>query len=359
MDALSKKYAAISIFVLLLAMFFALLALWKPVLNTLADRRIRRNLQGVNQDLIREGELNLVMIGSGGPIANEDRSSPSLAVFAGKTGFLVDVGPGAWKNISRFRLPAQHIAFVLLTHFHSDHIGDLGEVAMQTWAAGRKLPLRVYGPPGVENVVAGFQAAYALDKRYRVLHHGEETMPEAGGRIEAEAFELKGNALTTVFDQDGLKITAFQVAHHPIEPVCGYRIEYRGRIVVVSGDTSKNNNVARYSKQADLLVHDALSHALASRISKVAADLSMPRLVKILDDIPSYHATPVEAAETAREAGVRMLVLTHITPPVPNWRVRRMFMQGVEKVWAGRIVLGEDGITFKLPVGTNRIEIGD
>ncbi|MFH1138969.1 MAG: MBL fold metallo-hydrolase [Pseudomonadota bacterium] len=219
-----RKFLTISITILMLVVIFTLLIFSESIQNALVDRRILQNLQGGNQDLLHEDGLNLVMIGSGGPIANDDRYSPCMAGFSPKTGFLVDAGPGAWKNISRFRLQADYISFVLLTHFHSDHIGDLGEAAMQNWAAGRSLPPRVYGPPGVESVVAGFRAAYEPDTRYRVLHHGGATMPEAAGRIKAEAFELKGDALTTVFDQDGLKIAAFQVDHHPIEPACGYRI---------------------------------------------------------------------------------------------------------------------------------------
>lgn len=163
--------------------------------------------------------------------------------------------------------------------------------------------------------------------------------------------------MTTVFDQDGLKITVFRVDHHPIEPACGYRIEYRKRVVVVSGDTSKNDNVVRYSKQADLLVHDALAEDLTSKISKKAAELSRSRVVKILNDIPSYHATPVQAAETAREAGVGMLVLTHITPPVPNWMAKKRFLKGVDKAWTGKAVLGEDGMIFRLPAGTDQIDL--
>ncbi|MBU2549566.1 MAG: MBL fold metallo-hydrolase [Proteobacteria bacterium] len=342
--------------VLILATASGLL-LSEPVRNALADRMIRRNLKSVDRGLLEQDSLNMVLVGSGGPIANDVRSSPCLAVFAGRTAFLVDVGPGAWKNINRFRLPADRFEFVLLTHFHSDHIGDLGEFSMQTWAAGRSRPLTVYGPPGVEKVVAGFRTAYELDARYRVLHHGEATMPPAAGGMNAAIVNPAGLGSALVRDYDGLKITAFLVDHHPVEAACGYRIEYKGRTLVVSGDTSKNENVARHARGADLLVHNVLSEALTSRISRVAAEEAMPRLAKITADIPTYHATPVQAAETAREAGVKMLALAHITPPLPNWMARNMFMKGVKAAWAGETVLGEDGLLFRLPAGSGKIEI--
>ena len=157
--------AFIGVLVLVLADAVILSSEWFQ--TALYNRTIRQNLEALNQPPAGGDGLNVVLVGSGGPIANEDRSSPCLAVFAGRTGFLVDVGPGAWKKISRFHLPAAQIGFVLLTHFHSDHSGDLGEVSMQTWAAGRSRPLKVYGPPGVEQVAAGFRAAYEPDARYR------------------------------------------------------------------------------------------------------------------------------------------------------------------------------------------------
>src|SRR6185295_9758423 len=103
-----------------------------------------------------------------------DRAGPCTAVLAGGHFVLVDVGPGSWRQVALQRLPRARLDSVLLTHFHSDHIGELGEAVMQSWVSGRRLPLNVFGPPGVEQVVDGFRTAYAFDTQYRVAHHGAE-----------------------------------------------------------------------------------------------------------------------------------------------------------------------------------------
>jgi ribonuclease Z len=343
--------------VIVLTLTMAALLFSERLQGALADRMIKKNLGQVNSALLGGDALRVILIGSGGPIANETRSAPCLAVLAGSTALLVDVGPGAWKNISRFQLPAARLDLILLTHFHSDHIGDLGEVNMQTWLAGRPRPLSVYGPPGVETVTAGFQAAYELDIGYRVMHHGQATMPEAGGQIKSITVDAPPAGSNTFYDRDGLKLAAFTVDHYPAKPAYGYRIEYKGRVLVVSGDTSKCQNVAVNARGADLLVHCALSDTMMSRISRHAAETGLPRVAQMADDVLTYQATPIQAAETAREAGVKMLVLSHVTPPLPNWLAQGMFMKGVNNTWSGEVVLGEDGLLFNLPVGSDLMEI--
>src|SRR5262249_10187863 len=110
-----------------------------------------------------------------------------------------------WRQVALSHLPRARLDGVLLTHFHSDHIGELGEVVLQSWVAGRRTPLPVYGPSGVEKVVDGFREAYSQDASYRVAHHGKEAMPPEGGTTTAKAIELpdpQGEGV--VFDADGL-----------------------------------------------------------------------------------------------------------------------------------------------------------
>jgi ribonuclease Z len=166
---------------------------------------------------------------------------------------------------------------VLLTHLHSDHIGDLGEVATQSWLGGRKVPLQVYGPPapepaerttdaegetfgtsGTEAVVKGFAQAYNSDAEFRIAQ-GHDLVPTEAARMIGHDFPRPGpEEAVTVYDRDGLKISAFLVNHDPVEPAYGYRIEYGGRAAVVSGDTARVPNMVRFSRGADVLVHEAL-----------------------------------------------------------------------------------------------------
>ena len=159
-----------------------------------------------------------------------------------------------------FGLPLGALSGVLLTHYHSDHIADLGEVLLWSWiqAGGRRAsPLPVYGPPGVAEVVGGFARAYALDAGYRTAHHGADRLPPGGARARAIPIKLPpsdepsgkpsdgdgdddgetAGGTAVVVDEGGLRITAFRVHHEPASPAYGYRVDYRGRSAVVSGDT--------------------------------------------------------------------------------------------------------------------------
>jgi ribonuclease Z len=228
---------------------------------------------------------------------------------------------------------------------------------MQSWALGRPVPLRVYGPPGIEAVVAGFEAAYAPDTGYRVAHHGALLMPPGARPLQARALEVPAEGTTVVFEDGPLRVQAFAVDHAPVSPAYGYRVDFEGRSVVVSGDTRPSENLVAAARGADLLVHEALAAHLIGAAERAASAAGLARRARIAHDIPGYHTTPVQAAEIAAKAGVRMLVLTHLVPPPDNALLRRLFAQGVADAWDGQIVLGEDGMHFSLPPGSQEIAL--
>jgi ribonuclease Z len=175
--------------------------------------------------------LYVAVVGSGSPLTDARRGNPCAAVIAGGRIFVVDAGERSAETMGRMQLASNRIAAVLLTHFHSDHIGGLGTVNLQRWVAdAADVPLRVLGPPGVERVVAGFNEAYALDNGYRIAHHGPEVVRPSGAGMVAEPFSFgEGEDSKVVLDEDGLKVTAFLVDHTPVAPAVGYRFDYRGR----------------------------------------------------------------------------------------------------------------------------------
>jgi ribonuclease Z len=306
-------------------------------------------------DVSAPDALRVLICGSSSPLPHATRARPCTAVFAAGKLWVVDVGPGSWNHVAQWRVPP-NLGAVLLTHFHSDHIGELGEWNLQSWVNGRSAPLTVIGPEGVERVVAGFNEAYALDRGYRTAHHGADFLPPDVGSMAAATIAFaEGAKSAVVHDADGLRITAFLVSHAPVVPAVGYRFDYRGRSVVISGDTAKSERVAEAAKGADVLVHEAQANHIV-KILQEASTQTRPRAAKILGDIPSYHATPTEAAEIANEAGVKLLVMTHLTPPPPNAMVERMFVRGVDDVRKGGWVLADDGMLFTLPEGSEKIE---
>ena len=151
-----------------------------------------------------------------------------------------------------------------------------------------------------------------------------------------------------VFDRNGLKVTMFRVLHDPVKPAVGYRFEYKGNVVVVSGDTAKSESVIEHAKGADLLIHEALNRDMMGRIAGIVSEHGNPRLGKMANDTLGYHTSPVEAAQVAHDAGVKTLVLTHLVPGPRNFVMRHMFLAGVDDAFSGEVILGEDGQRFTL-----------
>jgi ribonuclease Z len=303
--------------------------------------------------------LHVVLCGTGSPLADADRAGPCTAVIAGDAFFVVDVGPGSTESLMLDRLPIGRLSGVFLTHFHSDHIGELGEINMQSWAlGGRTTPLSVYGPPGVQRVVGGFAAAYALDREYRVAHHGEDIIPPTGGLLYAKVFEpAEDGSAVTVFEADGLKVSAVLVDHRPIVPAVAYRFDYKGRSVVISGDTVASDTLARLADGGDLLVHEVLAGCVLKIASEAAYEIGRDRMGKLAADVVDYHTSPRDAVEIARQAGVDTIVFSHLVPAVPGPLVSWIFMRGVDDTGDVEVVVGEDGMHFRMPIDSEEIEL--
>ena len=299
--------------------------------------------------------LHAGLCGSGSPLPDATRAGPCVFVIAGQRLYIVDAGDGSTRKLSLMGLPPGQIEAVLLTHFHSDHIGGLGEMMLQRWAGGsHRDPTPVIGPQGVDSLVEGFNQAYALDKKYRVSHHGEATVPPSGSGGVARPFTLTegSDAGQVVIDRDGLIVTAFPVPHTPVFPAVGYRFDYKGRSVVISGDTAPSQTLAKYAKGADLLFHEGLQTALVSILQESAARHGRTGTAKILGDIPPYHTTPEDAARVAQQAGVRQLVFYHIIPPLPSPFLNAAFLGDAGKIFSGPIKVGKDGLMVSLLPGS-------
>jgi ribonuclease Z len=336
-----------------------------PAVQDAVFRRvIAQTLASTRNDLLEPDALRVVLCGTGNPLADRNRAAACTAIFAGGNIYLVDIGPGAWKNLALWHIPVTRIAAVMFTHFHSDHIGDLGEANLESWAQGRDHPLRVYGPPGVEQVVGGFEQAYSLDEGYRIAHHGTALMGSANWQMQPLAVKIDTPAgvspcvggSATVLEGNGLKVTAFTVDHAPVAPAYGYRFDYKGRSIVVSGDTKKCANLVAAATGADVLIHEAQAAHLVKLIQEAAERIGNARIAKIMSDILRYHTTPIEAASEANQAGVQLLVLSHIGPPTPNMLARIAFMRGVADVRPRDVVLGYDGMLLTMPAGSKSIE---
>jgi ribonuclease Z len=254
-------------------------------------------------------------------------------------------------------LPPAEVSAVFLTHYHSDHIADLGELMLQHWAGGAAArPLPIYGPTGVEQVVAGFEDAYALDKGYRIAHHGPKVVPPSGFGGAPHGFIAdKTSPDRLVIDEPDLKVYAFPVNHHPVEPAVGYLFVYKGRRVVISGDTAPSLRLEAAASHADVLVHEGLAPTLVAVQRAAAVRHGRTNLASILHDILAYHTTPEEAAGIAARAHVGMLLFTHVIPPLPMDALNGPYLGRAPTIFHGPIRVGRDGDFITLPAGSREI----
>jgi ribonuclease Z len=308
--------------------------------------------------LFDDDGMRVLLCGTASPLPHRTRAQACVAVFAAGRFWVVDTGAGSWNRVALLGVDGARIGAILLSHFHSDHIGDLGSFNLNTWVMGRDGALRVFGGPGVERVVAGFNEAYALDRGYRVAHHGADFLPpDRGLMVAVPIAELaESDERKVILSQDGLVISAFAEHHDPIKPAYGYRFDYKGRSVVITGDTAKSDAVVRAAKGTDVLFHEAQANHLVAMVGEAAGAAGRPRVAKIMADIPSYHTSPVEAAEVANAAGVKLLVMYHLTPPPPNKLVEEIFTRGVSDVRAKDWILADDGLVVELPAGSDAVK---
>lgn len=318
----------------------------RAVFKTAVERTVSRDTLATLPD-----GLHVALCGSGSPLPDPGRAGPCTAVIAGKHLFIVDMGSGATRKLAPMGIAAGRAEALFLTHLHSDHIDGLGEFMLQRWvSANHKTPLPVYGPTGVAVVVAGFNAAYAPDASYRVAHHGPDVAPPDGAGGFPNTI-----APGTVYEKDGVTITAFAVDHRPVTGAVGYRFDYKGRSVVLSGDTAPSPTVIAAARGADLLIHEALNPEMAGVIGAAMKKAGKDKTAKIMADIPGYHTSPVDAARIADKAGVKALILTHIVPALPFRLLNGYFLDGAHAEYKGPITIGEDGMIFTLPAGSAEI----
>lgn len=294
--------------------------------------------------------MRVVVCGSASPLGNDvNRAQACIAVLTSKHFLVFDVGARSPLRINQAQLPVNRLLGVFLTHYHSDHISGLPELNLANWVRGRPGPMQVYGPPGVEQVVQGFNLAFRLDQGYRVAHHGSALLPPETAGMNAVVF-TPGEV---VWQDDELKVTSFAVEHPPIEPAVGYRVDYRGRSVVISGDSNASDSLFQAAKGADLLLHDALSRTLLDQMIDTATELEVPVLPKIMEDVIDYHADANSLPQRAQEAGIRQLAYYHLVPVPLTGLTERMFRRGLPK----EVLLVEDLHTFELPPDSDEIRI--
>ena len=263
------------------------------VMPATAGQQVSRDKLGITVTVLGSG---------GGPNPNPKRFGPSILVQAGRQTLLFDCGRGATIRLAQIGMLLGEVRNVFLTHLHSDHIIGLPDLFLTGWGAqGRKTPLRVWGPAGTTQMMDHMQKAFEFDIRIR--RDVDEKFVKEG--ILASSTDIKEGV---VFAEDGVTVTAFLVDHRPIEPAFGYRVDYGGRSVAMSGDTRFSENLIKFARGVDVLVHEAIDpKEVRARLSKMAATQEE------IDNIVAHHITAEEAGVVFSRVKPRLAVYAHIS----------------------------------------------
>jgi ribonuclease Z len=304
----------------------------------------------VRDQLLDPDVITVVTCGTASPIPPRTRAQSCTAVFVNGTFLLFDAGDGAVPSMENLNLPLPDLTAVFLTHYHSDHIADVGEAISRSWILGRRTVLPVYGGQAVERVVDGFNRIYALDYNYRTAHHGEALFPSDTTGAEARLILDPGPEGSIVYDENDVRVTAYTVDHSPILPALGYRVDYAGKSIAISGDTIETEGLQNMSQGADVLVSEVMNKSFVED-----AECALGRLgsanAEIFKDIRTYHIDVEELGQLAEEAGVGTLVLTHQVPTLDDpAQIGLVFESPITAIYGGDLIVAVDGTTVTVPV---------
>lgn len=268
--------------------------------------------------------IKVTLLGTGCPTPVIERFGPSILVEAAGQRLLFDAGRGAIQRLRQVNVRWQDVDAVFLTHLHSDHVVGLPDLWLTGWlvGAGRDRPVHVWGPAGTKEMILHLQQAFKFDTDIRIAHG--QAKPDGAKLVATEIEE------GVVYEKGGVKVTAFEVDHAPVEPAFGYRIDSGGRSVVLSGDTSFCENLIRQAQGTDLLVHE-----VAAPESFRRGGFSPERIASFI----GHHTTPEQAGEVFSRVKPRLAVYSHIVHPDAQ---ADDLIPPTRKTYSGPLEVGED-----------------
>ena len=284
-----------------------------------------------------ESDFKVTLLGTASPSPRPTRFGPSTLVEAGDQKFVIDAGRGVPIRLWQLKVPMGKIDVLFITHYHSDHVSGIPDLWLTGWLSppfGRRItPFHVIGPVGAKNLMDNLQKAYAADIKIRIA---DEKLPPEGASVKTEEFDKDG----VVYEKNGVKVSAFTNHHGDlIHPSVGYKIEYKGHSVVISGDTTYNANVIKYGTGADLLIHEV--------------GMARPELMKVpaVQRIIAHHTPPEEAGKVFAQAKPKLAAYTHIVM-LSNAQIPEPTLDDLvnetRKTYAGPLEVGEDLTSFDI-----------
>ena len=313
------------------------------ILNQQLNQRIAQ-MEENNKIMQDKESIRVYTIGTASPMPGQ-RVQTGTGVIVNGHFFMFDVGDGVVQKAENMGLPLERLDGIFITHWHSDHMMDLPSLISRSWLLGRTNDLYLYGPDGTDTLNQAIDQYLHIENKHRVDHHGTATMDVSKARAISHEFKNVQGEKAVIYQKDGITITAFDVDHEPIEPAVGYAIEYKGKKVVISGDTKKNDLVLEMAQDADLLLHEVILNSLLIQMESSLKQAGMTRNEKIIHDIQDYHTTPAEVVEIAAKAKVKKLILHHFAPP-PDFRIIKNLYKKELSGYDWEIHFANDGDEF-------------
>lgn len=286
-------------------------------------------LRGLSQ--VQPSKTKLILLGTGGgPRPRKSSSAAAQVIVANETAYVIDCGNGVARQLVFAGVPLSKLRHIFLTHHHSDHNADYGNLILLSWTAGLRTRVDSWGPPPLESMTRLFLELNAVDIKTRIEDEGRVPL---GPLIHPH--ELIGGGV--VMQDDNVRVTATLVDHPPVVPAFAYRFDAADRSIVISGDTAKNDNLVRLAKSADVLVHTAFYPSAIDRLTA-----RVPNAPALKHTILAGQTSAEDAGRVAQAAGVKMLVLSHLVPADDPTVTEQMWMEAANTHFHGKVVVGRD-----------------
>jgi len=273
----------------------------------------------------------LILLGTaGGPTPKPNRSAPANVIVVNGASYVVDCGNGVARQMVLAKLKLSSMRSVFLTHQHSDHNADYGNLLLLAWATDLTKRVDTYGPPPLAEMTRQFLELNDYDIRTRIADEGRPPLKDL---IVPHEITAGG----PVMQDENVKVTAAVVVHPPVAPAFGYRFDCPDRSIVFSGDTRPSKNLVELAKGADVLVHEVMH--MPSLDQLIATE---PNAKTLREHLLAAHTTCEEVGRVATEAGVKTLVLTHFVPGGYPFLKDEVWAEAVRPHFSGNLVVGHD-----------------
>jgi ribonuclease BN (tRNA processing enzyme) len=279
----------------------------------------------------QSARTRLILLGTGGgPRPRKASSASAQVVIANNIAYIIDCGDGAPRQLVSANVPLRTLRHIFVTHQHSDHNADYGNLIWLAWTAGLTTRVDTWGPPPLAKMTKLFFEMNDYDIRTRIASEGRAPLVPL-----VHVHELRQGGL--VLHDDNLIVTSTLVDHPPVVPAFAYRFDAPDRSIVISGDTRPSDNLVTLARGADVLVHSVF---YPSAIDRLVA--GVPSAGKLKESIVAHQTSVEDAGRTAQAAGVKTLVLSHFVPPDDPEVTDQMWMDAARVHFRGPVIVGKD-----------------